>query len=153
MGKRGALREAVAGAGVILGLVFVGYETKQNTEALRSQTMQTTAEMSRQHTALGVESQEFRVAWDIAITRDDPEALTQDQRQILSWWFSGAMRVTEHRYRQFELGTLSEAFSLGGGAGFYQSRYFQEWWSTRSHAYAPDFATWVREELLSRGAP
>ena len=152
MGRRDAVREVVAVGGVVLGLVFVGYETRQNTAALRSQALQTTAEMSRQHTVLGVELPELRDAWDIAITQDAPEAMTPDQRRIMSFWTHGAMRIVEHRYHQLALGTLPEALTLGGRGGHYQSRYFRDWWSGRKQGFPPGFAAWVEEEVLEHPA-
>jgi hypothetical protein len=143
------IRETVAMVGVILGLFFVGYETRQNTAVLRSQSVQTTAEMSRQNLMALVESRELREAYRIALVADSTEVLTRDQRTQLSFFTSATVRVMENRYNQIALGALDDPTAVGGAPSFYRSRWFRTWWAARRSDYPRGFQDWLDSEVLA----
>ena len=146
------VRETIAAAGVILGLVFVGHELRQNTNVLKSEAIQATAEMSRAHAALAIESTELRQAVRSALGAGRRDALSVDEQSIVTWWFLGAMRVQENRYQQLQLGALSAHTTVGGTEALYRSQYFREWWDGRKSEYTPDFRSWMDREVIGEGS-
>jgi len=144
-----SIREMVAMVGVILGLFFVGYETRQNTAVLRSQSVQTTAEMSRQNLMALVESRELREAYRISLVADSAEVLTGDQRIQLSLFTAATVRVMENRYNQIALGALDDPTAVGGAPSFYRSRWFRAWWAARRSDYPRGFQVWLDSAVLA----
>ena len=146
------LREGLAALGVVAGLLFVGYETRQNTAALRSQTLLGTADMVRDQTNQLLHSPELLAAYTLAILNDSPESLTEDQAWLLAVWVTGAMRITQNRFRQVSLGALEGGFEVGADYVVYSSRFFRDvYWPRAREGLAPDFVEWFEQGVLSGG--
>ena len=128
------LSDSIGTLAVVLGLVFVGFQIRQNTDAVRSATVQALAEMSMENIALGVESAELRQAYSIGM--GNPDALSGEQAQLLSWYTTHAMRIMENRFRQFELGVLVDATAVGGTGRLYRSYWFRTWWESNEDQWA-----------------
>lgn len=139
----------LAALGVIASLGLVAYELRQNTQAVVGQTMQALAE---QHTSLanaGVESSDLRKAWTAAIS-EGVAGLTEEQDEILSWFYAGVVRVTENRFRQYQIGTLDQEQLLQFGATgpVFRNPYFKDWWPGRRGYHSADFVEFVERELV-----
>jgi hypothetical protein len=134
---------------MIASLGLVAYEIRQNTQAVAGQTLQALAQQQVDLAMIGVESPELREAYELAF--DDPDAqLTQEQRRILRWFYTGVMRVTENRYRQYQIQTLSEHALLQFGAegNLFRSAFFKAWWQGAKGQFSEDFASWVELTLV-----
>ena len=70
------LSDIIGTLSVVLGLVFVGFQIRQNTDAVRGATVQAIAEMSMENIALLVESPELREAY--SIVRNNSDALSDE---------------------------------------------------------------------------
>ena len=139
----------LAALGVIASLGLVAYELRQNTQAVVGQTMQALAE---QHTGLataGVESAELRDAWKVA-TGEGVASLTEDQDELLSWFYAAVVRVTENRFRQYQLGTLDQhqVLQFGAMGPVFRNPYFKSWWPGRRGYHSADFVEFVDRELM-----
>ena len=109
----------VGGALAVLGLIgslgLVAYKIRGNTNAVVGQTVQSLAEQQTQLSLIGVENADLREAYGLAIDGTIAD-LTDAQVELLSWYHTGVMRITENRFRQYQLGILSEeALSQLGG--------------------------------------
>ena len=145
------LSDPIGTIAVVLGLVFVGFQIRQNTDAVRSSTVQALAEMSMENIALGVESAELRQAYSIGT--ENPDALSDEQGDLLRWFTTHAMRVMENRFRQFELGVLVDATAVGGTGGLYRSYWFRTWWEANEDQWAGStFHAFIVEEVLPNAA-
>lgn len=144
-----AILDTVGTIGLILGLIFVGYETRQNTGAIRGQTVHDIAEMSLSLSLMGIETTEVREANAIAVN-SSPQALSDEQALLMDWWMTGALRVMENRFRQFELGTLDDLGATGGRANIYRSYFFRDWWERNGPGRwaGTRFGNWVEAELI-----
>lgn len=148
MSKRTQIGQVVALLGVIASLGAVAYEVRQNTKAVAGQTMQALAQEHAGLSRLGVEHPDLRVAWELSFR--DIALLTPEQSDLLAWYYTAVMRVTENRYRQYQLGTLSEdaltQFGLQGNV--FRNPYFKALWPDWKFQFSEDFAAWVEQTLL-----
>ena len=152
MSKRAGIGQVVAAAGVIISLAMVAYEIRANTNAVVSQTIQSLAEQQGELALIGIDNPELRDAFTLA-SRDGVGALTDDQVIILNWFYTGVMRVTENRFRQFQLGTLSEdaLIQLGARGALFRNPFFAAYWPTQRGMHSPDFEAFIERELLPLG--
>jgi hypothetical protein len=79
--------------------------------------------------------------------------LTDEQVELLGWFYTGVMRVTENRFRQYQIGTLSAAAlsQLGAKGSLFRNPYFARFWPTQAGMHSADFAAYVEQELLPLG--
>jgi len=143
--------DSIGALGVLVGLLFVGLEIRQNTDAVKGATIQALAEMSQENAMLGIENPDLREAYRI-VRALGPEALTVDQLDILGWYTSSSLRVMENRFHQVQLGTLDNLDASAGGDPFWRSVWFRGWWARNGeqiYAGTP-FFDFVESELLTR---
>jgi hypothetical protein len=136
--------------GVFVSLVFVAMEVRQNTEAVRSATLQAIAEQSFAAVAQLVEDEDLRVAYDLA---RGGQPLTPSQRLHLKTFYMGLMRIQQNRYMQAQLGILDlETLNFTGGrAGAYSIPFFAEFWSEDRDEYPPEFVEYIDRLLTASG--
>ncbi len=138
--RGGWIRDIPAVLGVVLSLVFVGYEIRQNTQVAKAAAIQATAEQSMQ----------ISLTWsgdDLAIdlltrilTGSLPPEFTEHENTKLRLMFLSALRAAESRYRQLQLGVLDDAGIMGGAASIYRTAYLAARWEVLRPAIPPDFA-------------
>ena len=135
---------------MIASLVFVAVEIRQNTEAVRSSTIQAIIDSSVAASALIIQHPDLRRARQAVCSG----TLTDDQRQQLDAFYGVMLRVQLNRYYQIQLGIVDEgeALDLGGRGGVYRSPFFREYWPTRKERYTPEFQEFVERELLPLSA-
>lgn len=152
MTKKTAVGQAVATIGVIASLAMVALEIRENTNAVVSQTVQALAEQQANLALMGLDNRDLRDAFSLA-TDEGVDALSEDQIRILSWFYTGVMRVTENRFRQFQLGTLSEEAltQLGAKGALFRNPFFAAYWPTQAGMHSADFAAFIETELLPMG--
>ena len=138
----------IANFGVIIGIAFLAYEMRQNTIAISGTTVQAISDQSLQAVLIALEVPELQLAWQRGGLGVD--YMTPEDRSVLNWWFTGAMRITENRFRQADLGTVNANIvrQLGGASATYKHPYFREFWLISRQGYAEDFANWVDENLI-----
>ena len=147
--------QVVAALGVVLSLVFVGFEVRQNTKAVRGATLQ------------AISDQAFDFA--ISLVQDDDwiriitfleqggrlEELDPEDQTRFQWGAVASVRVMENRYRQVRLGVLDAAeLEVGGGrsnTSWYHSQHFLDYWQSRdqNREWSSDFVEFMETEVLS----
>jgi hypothetical protein len=142
------LGEALAAIGVIVSLVVVAVEIRQNTNAIRGATVQAVSQQSMDLAMAGLDNEALRDVFEVAACVGS-EGLSPQQRQLLGWFFASKLRADENRLRQMQLGTLERAtFGQLSNNQAYRLPYFAEWWALRGSEWAPDFQALVVEEFL-----
>lgn len=136
---------------VVLGLVFVGLEIQQNTDAVKGATIQALAEMSQANTLAGLENPDLREAYMI-VREFGPDSLNRAQLDLLGWYTTASLRVMENRFHQVELGTLDDLSTAGGGEPFFRTLWFRGWWARNgAQAYGgTPFFEFVESELMTQ---
>jgi hypothetical protein len=145
----------VAALGVIGSLLFVGFEIRQNTEAVRGSTMQGIADQSLQFTLeLSMDEDWLRLQERIVGDSVPPSQLSPLERRKLTWVLISSSRIMENRFRQIQLGILDEdaIAQFGASRTWYGSWWYREWWDevyTPELQWAPDFIEFMESEMLA----
>ena len=141
--------EVIGVLGVIGSLIFVALEVRQNTNAVRSATIQAIAEQSFDLNLRTAETPELLGLWRKS---NNQEPLTESERDQLRALWSATIRLNQNRYQQFRLGVLNEAtlFEVGGRNPLYQGDSFAEFWEPRKQDYSVDFRRFIEACVVSR---
>jgi hypothetical protein len=131
--------------GVIGSLVFVAFEIRQNTDAVRSATIQALSEQSYESIRVAIENPDVRAALRAA----ESDQLEGEQRQLMFLLYTAVLRISQNRYLQAELGVLDEEMSAEIGAGgIYRFPVFTEYWAEEGDRYSAGFQDYVVRNLL-----
>ena len=141
-----AIRETLTGLSVVLSLIFVAMEVRNNTDAIRGATIQGIADQYLNITTSSMNNPTIRSGWAKAASGNKSE-LTLDEEIALNWYYNGILRIAENRYRQIEL-SIIKLNVISGGAPEFRSPFFKIYWEARRHLYSPDFAAHVNELIL-----
>ena len=138
--------EIIGVVAIVVSLVFVGLEVRQNTNAVKSTVVQAVAQQSYDSIVLIIENDNLRMAqW--AVQGAPPD----EQRQLLSLYYSALIRIQLNRYMQAQLGVidLDTVLNLGGSSGIYDHRSFREWWSLRRENFDPEFIAYMENRVFT----
>ena len=145
--------ELVGIAGIILGLVLVTYELRQNNEQLAEQSRQSVADGVRQVTLSVATSPELARL----ISRDVPlEEMTDGEELQLITWFMAWLKSAEHAFLQHKAGILEDEVWLARRSQALDMlerrkkiRSLYEW--NRDY-FVPEFVSDFDEALIARKA-
>ncbi|MEQ8313002.1 MAG: hypothetical protein RL839_14420 [Gammaproteobacteria bacterium] len=139
----------VANFGVIIGIVFLAFEIRQNTEAMYSQTRATVFAGAQEELWKNMEYPDVTLNF----TTTDKQ-LTPEEKIRLDAWLTASMRAREYAWLEYQSGNLSEAQWLGElevislVLGTPRNR---SWWrDIASPAFPVDFVSVVDELIDSR---
>ena len=138
--------ELVGVAAIIASLVFVAFEIRQNTDAVRSTVVQAVSQQSYDAIVFMLENEDIFEAQAAARNGSaDPE-----QRRKLNLYYSALMRLQLNRYMQSEIGILSAdtLLDLGGRSGVYTDGNFAKYWANANDSYSEGFQKFVEENLM-----
>jgi hypothetical protein len=91
---------------VVLSLLFVGYEIRQNTNISAAQAVFDLNEAGRQNLLMQVSDPE--VATLVAVARNDPESMTEQQRYRYSRWVFSWLNLYESAWNHGQRGVISD---------------------------------------------
>lgn len=125
-----ALAEIIGTVGIVLSLVFVGIQVRDNTRATQAASFQAAAELDHQLLLTVGSDPDTSVAFSTYVRA--PETLSGAQELQGRYFFGAVLRTMENFYIQNHLGTLSPAS-----------------WETRQHLFAyiaasPGYAAFLR---------
>ena len=130
--------EIVAAIGVILSLVFVALQVRQNTAAVRAQTRQQLTDALTEF-LIALSTTDLGELWGRFIEGD---TLTEREMNRVVPALVAAVRNLENVYLQTREGVIDEsALSSYGwkGSRMYASDAFAEWWLMNRDRFNPDF--------------
>jgi len=136
-----SIREGLAALGVILSLIFVGAEVRQNTVAIRATTLNDLASGSREWLMSIGASPALASVWRRWLAGEE---LSPDEMEMADLTVNALLRNVENVFLQVEAGAVDQTalVSYGfGGASAWQSPYFLGYWGRRWVRYHPDFVT------------
>lgn len=146
-----AISQAVAAVGVILSLVFLAIQLRQNTRAVRSSSIQSLVQ-SLSDTAQVIVDNEYLVPIMLK-ARIQPEDLTEEERARLHFWFVMAFRRFEGVYFQRALGLVDSAIIDGferSHVSILTGKSGQAWWADGKAIFNSGFVSYV-DKRLSEG--
>ena len=133
---------------VVISLAFVGLELAQNTEALRSQTVQSV--MMDLRTQLDFSETHAR------ISQTSPEDRTPAESLMRQQYFWRAMRSYENQWYQYSQGYLDEDLFNGYlqhlrlTLGLKNEGYFELWSTQKEEFFHPGFVEFVDRYLTEK---
>lgn len=141
------LREGLAALGVILSLLFVGYEIRLNTRVSTAAAVQASTEQSLQIILGWSEDEQAVTLLGRILSGEMPPDFTDYENTKLRLMHLAVLRLAESRYRQAELGILEDdATILGGSAALLRAPYLADRWDQLKPAVPKDFAAYFESE-------
>lgn len=147
-----AISQAVAAVGVILSLVFLAIQLRQNTRAVRSASIQTLVQ-SLSDTAQVIVDNEYLVPIMLKASTN-PEGLTEEERARLHFCFVMTIRRFEGVYFQRELGLVDPAIIDGferSHVSLLASKSGGAWWADKKSIFNSGFVSYIDKRLSEGG--
>ncbi|MEE8387205.1 MAG: hypothetical protein V3R65_01395 [Acidiferrobacterales bacterium] len=143
-----AVADLLAAFGVIVSLLYVGYQVKESRKAVRAATAQA-------RTDLGVQLISARWTSDIAdllmTSVDDPESLSKADKFKLKGFFTAHVRHCMNMFYQQQEGLLDEFWSHGvARVTVYWIRnypFMVDEWESIQKSLPPEFVKFINDEL------
>lgn len=130
----------VANLAILGGLVFLALEIQQNTNAIRSATVQAATNVAREHPLMFVQNPDVN-----RLAMADYDSLSEEDRQRRFWLSRSFWLGMQGLYRQHELGVFPEAewevWDRIICANYEKTD--AELWASNAATLAPDFITFV----------
>lgn len=143
--RRFDIGRLLSAAGVVLSLVFVGLQLRDNTAAVRAQARQAIAERSATVIYSVAENPElaraFRLLWGDSVPGEHLSAFDSVQA---SWAMFGLVRHLENAYLQVQEGVIDRsALDTYGFRNneWLQTQRFREWWPSVSPRFDERFVS------------
>ncbi len=141
----GALGEFLGSIAVLVTLIYLAFQTRQNTMAISAQLEAATLGASQDLFLSVATSTEFQEA----MAEDGTSDMTTNQMRIGFLWTSilTSMQWHVHQGRRGLLPTFYEGgWALRVRRLFADSRGFEGWWEGVKPRYLPEFVEWVEEQ-------
>ena len=138
-----SLGSFISGVAVLTSLMFVGYQLRQNTQAVRATASQAHASNLQQIVTPIVVSGEVARIWRLGLSNF--ETLTDDERVRFIAYASGLYRFYESARLQWRHGQLdSEHWQNVAlqAADFARQPGIKRFWEIRRHWHSTEFQTW-----------
>lgn len=147
----------LSGTAVALGLVFVGFELRQNTAMMRGSTMQAISDKYVDYVTELIDPARADLMRRVHLneTTEDFSEIENTQINIM---FNAFVQMLENSYLQHREGLVSEAVfeSYGWTWGMLQTARFEEYWRNRSspHVTSPEFVEFFERTVrIGPGEP
>ena len=139
--------EIVGVVSVVVTLIFVAFEIRHNTNAVRSTVINSISEQSLDTLRLIVQDNTLRDAMR-AVDAGTASAAQEDR---MFFFYASLMRLQQNRYLQIKLGVVDEEelLLLGGRADIYRRPGFRRYWEVAQERYDPGFREFVERVLIS----
>ena len=142
--------QTVAVVALLLSIIFVGLQIRQNTKALKSTSHHAITDSFNQlNVLIGTDPKAGRI-WRLGL--GGPENLDVDEQMSFSFLCLGYMRIFETLYFQNKNGTMdaqlfeSKRRSIVAGFPFPGWR---AWWATNTLSFSDEFRTFIDEAMQS----
>ena len=145
----GQMIQIVANIGVIAGIVFLGFELRQNNQFLGAEARYNLLQ-NRQAVHLMV-IQDDNVA-DLLVKARSTEELTTTETEQLSWYYILLLASFDYDYHQFRDGLVDEAVvpTRQWIRAFREDHRFYSFWQDTKQDYTPDFVEWMDKNIVNR---
>jgi hypothetical protein len=140
----------IANIGVVAGIVFLAYETRVNTNAVRSSTYAAFNETANSY--YDFQGQHASALGEIFADPDQPNVSTLEQFLLLDALMMKSFNSMEAFYLHHRAGSLDDDVYAGKVAGFRKAmvdQFTQEQWARlRSNGFSTDFQRFMETEII-----
>ena len=151
----GPVVSALANIGVIAGILFLGFEIRQNTLISRGVAVQSIAEQVNDW-QIEMASNENWIRIMVFLDGGGTHAeLSAEDRMRYRYIVTPTVRIMENRYSQVQLGIIDPSeLEVGGGkanTSWYRSAHFSEFWRAGDMdiRWSPDFVDFTETEVMA----
>ena len=145
------LAASVSSVAVILSLIYLAIQVRQNTASIRTETFARALErVSAMQSVLFENGDLARLQAQGVL---DPSKLTREERLQLTWWLSEAFGAFEFMFHQAETGALpDEVWNRWSATAAWWVSFpgVQAWWHARPTPFSPSFTAFV-DTLIRNG--
>ena len=141
----GALGELLGSVAVLVTLIYLALQTRQNTMAIGAQ-LDTAVIAARQNSLSSVATSNELCE---ALQEDSTRGITTSELRLAYYWSAvlNSFQWQLHQARRGLLPTFNEAGNAGAVRSlFTTSRGFEGWWERGKKGFLPDFVEWVEEQ-------
>lgn len=146
-------KELVAAFGVIVSLLFVGYQIRQNTQVARGQTRQNLAALNQDWLILQSQDAGFHDLWRRAWIEGDT-TLTSSESARSNFMMLLNLRRLENVYFQYSEGLVDESALSSYGLQHspailtvYRGPRFRSYWENTRGSFHPDFVRFFEAQV------
>jgi hypothetical protein len=132
-----------AGAGVILSLLFVAAEIRQNTNAIRGGTFQQASEARREMVMEFVHDHSLQEAYDAWRGFRPWSEMSAESQSRIETWVAAYMVFLDDAYYQVRLGALPQS-AFEGWLLQTDNPQMREFWGRSSHRFTPEFRAYLK---------
>jgi len=144
------IAQVLSASAVVLGLVFVGYELRQNTAMMRGSTMQSISDKYVDYVTALVDPVPADLMRRVHLGETTADFTPVENTQI-NILFNAFVQMLENSFLQHREGLVSEAVfdSYGWTWGMIQTTRFEEYWRNRSspHVTSPEFVAFFEARV------
>ena len=144
------LAEIIGVIVVVISLIYVGAQIKQNTNATQAAAAQSFVEMYNTFTSAVGSSEEMADIWRIGLT--DMDILGETEKVRFSAIAAQCMKVFESGYLQWQRGALDDDLWSGlsvAAIDVVNQPGVRKWWSFRKKWHGKAFQNWIDTHHLS----
>ena len=147
-----AIAEWLGVAAVVVSLLYVARQIRQNTQTVKAATeLETGRQWSEFHSRMA-HSGDMSDIWDKGLT--DAESLSAEEKRKFIWLVAEYFFLVETLFRQREHGFLSEDSweqHKSAVAGLLLHPVIQSWWGSGVSPYSPQFRTAIESAKAELG--
>jgi len=141
----------LANLGVIAGIVFLGFELRQNNQLLQAQARTTRMEIRREASNRYLENPDLV---PIVLKNLHGEALTDEESFLLDSIMFNLLVIFQYTFVEFQQGLIDEQevpVTVTGWRGLFHNQYpaLPEFWDRRKGVFRQDFVDWFEENVVN----
>jgi hypothetical protein len=148
--KLAVLSEILSSIAVVVTLIYLTVEVRQNTDALRAQSRQAVLEASQAELAMLVEDPSLGLAFS------EGRSLSPEEHVQVDAWLTGALRTREYSWLQYRERSVDEAQWATERAvilSIFDDPLARLWWERQGrHAVSSEFVAYL-DSLMAANRP
>jgi len=146
------ISEIVAVASIVLSLLFVGLELRDNAAVARANAYREAATLAFSTMQDLAHDPELSHLMNRAFNGELPTSFDDDERFRISIFLNSIVQIVESRYRSMESGLIENSEGAGLAGGSFQNPFFREIWTNGFRStYAPDFVEYFESLAWNQG--
>jgi len=145
----GSLGEFVSAVAVVVSLVYVAREIRENSRSTRLTALQSHLDAAQRFLELPARDRDL--ARVTRIGQKTPEALSEDEMAQFRAWLSVGMRIAENLFVQYRAGNIQEESWEARSSGFLAilaTPGGSEAWASLAPLHRSDFQDWLSAHAL-----
>lgn len=144
----GNIAEAIAAVGVILSLVYVAVQIRQNTQAIRAASYQGLAEGVAEFQTILIENEDFARIYVQAL--EDPSKLNPEEQMRFDTYIGNFFTKVDVAVDLYKRGMIDDKAMIPYTRYvmyMFEQPYIREWWSVGKEFFSDDLRFYIDEHL------